>query len=322
MTHFSSSSTLDFRDTDWAAIFLENEEGDRSVTIGNVLFKQFFGIKAAEIDLDGKIWVDDTFSDGYREQSKILLEGENVNFFSRADIHAGFTLIQANKDITMDEGAKITSTQRFSCNTNKASNELFQCIRRNSLSDTFTLDEYMDVFHEQFPSLIRERAINRFNDTLTYILRNYTVFMLSFNDIKMDGAKIEAPRIGICSNTLTMDRAQITASEHGCESDDGFGKGKKFEECGASGASHGGNGGHGGLESLDRSKHEQCKHNVPGSYYSGDTVKYEGSGGASGEQGGKLGGNGGGIVMINTLVTTELNESRIDANGGDALESG
>jgi hypothetical protein len=266
--------------------------------------------------------VDPSLEDGFKKEAKILLEGENINLFSKADVSAGYTLIQADMDITMDDGAKITSTQKNSCNTNKASNELFQCIRPNSLSDKFSLEDYMEVFNEQFPGVDREKDIERFNDTLTYILRNYTVFMLSFNDIKLSSGRIEAPRIGICSNTLTMEKSLVTTSEHGCESDDGFGKGKKSFDCAASGASHGGNGGHGGVESTDKEKQSNCYGSVPGAYFSGDTVKYEGSGGASGLPGERLGGDGGGIVMINTLLTTELVDSKVESNGAKGERSG
>jgi hypothetical protein len=37
-THMASTSTLDFSQTEWAAIFLENEDGDRQITIGNVIY--------------------------------------------------------------------------------------------------------------------------------------------------------------------------------------------------------------------------------------------------------------------------------------------
>ena len=114
-----------------------------------------------------------------------------------------------------------------------------------------------------------------------------------------------------------MVKSLITASEHGCESDDGFGKGKKFEDCAASGASHGGVGGHGGIETTDSSKHTNCKDEVPGAYYSGNTVKYEGSGGASGTEETRMGGQGGGIIMLNTLQTTDMDDTQIEANGGD-----
>ena len=149
MTHFSSRSTLDFSNNEWAAIFIDSDDPDmeRTVTVGNVIYMQFFGIKAETINVDGLVKIDDWFSDGWRKESRVLFEGTNINFFSSADIHAGFTLVQADGNIKFEEEAKITSTQTSSCNMNKASNDLFQCISKNSLGDQFALDQYMDVFH-------------------------------------------------------------------------------------------------------------------------------------------------------------------------------
>jgi len=176
----------------------------------------------------------------------------------------------------------------------------------------------MTVFEEQFPTLTKERSINRFNETLTYILRNYTVFLLSFNHINMNNAKIEAPRVGICSNALHMKRSHITTTGKGCESDDGFGKGKRLDGCAGTGASHGGAGGYGGIEDDSDDEQKKCKNNKPAAYYSGKSIKYEGSGGASGTDDARLGGSGGGIIMINTHGTTNIEQSHIEANGGDA----
>ena len=110
----------------------------------------------------------------------------------------------------------------------------------------------MEVFHEQFPSLVRDRDVDSLKDTIPHIMTNYTIFLFSLQDIKMQKTMIEAPRIGICSNTLEMQKSKVTASRHGCESDDGFGRGKKFQGCAASGGAHGGTGGYGGIESTDK----------------------------------------------------------------------
>jgi hypothetical protein len=69
-------------------------------------------------------------------------------------------------------------------------------------------------------------------------------------DIKLDKAKIYAPRIGLCANNITLiNGSEIDASFRGCDSDSGLGSVKRHQACAGAGGSHGGYGGAGASES-------------------------------------------------------------------------
>jgi len=60
----------------------------------------------------------------------------------------------------------------------------------------------------------------------------------------------------------------------------------------------------------------QCEANSPNPYYFGDEARYEGSGGGSGDRDGLTGGAGGGIIWLTTPGRTNLEKSKLEADGG------
>eukprot|EP00349_Pseudokeronopsis_sp_Brazil_P004788 CAMPEP_0202969286 /NCGR_PEP_ID=MMETSP1396-20130829/14959_1 /ASSEMBLY_ACC=CAM_ASM_000872 /TAXON_ID= /ORGANISM="Pseudokeronopsis sp., Strain Brazil" /LENGTH=101 /DNA_ID=CAMNT_0049696651 /DNA_START=1047 /DNA_END=1352 /DNA_ORIENTATION=+ len=100
----------------------------------------------------------------------------------------------------------------------------------------------------------------------------------------------------------------------------GLGAGVLKENCAGSGASHGGMGGHGSAYSNDAESILGCRTGIAGPYSSqGDEVKYEGSGGASGVNGSTYGGNGGGVIWIQSTYNMVLRVTRIEADGKDGI---
>ena len=73
--------------------------------------------------------------------------------------------------------------------------------------------------------------------------------MLSLGDIVIEGSKIIAPRIGMCSNNITIAynyyNSSIDANFQGCPSDQGFGNLPRKSSCSGAGGAHGGYGGSG-----------------------------------------------------------------------------
>ena len=54
----------------------------------------YFGIKAKEISIDGKISVEGgSEMDGFRRESRILIEATDVTFLGKADVNSGFTFV-------------------------------------------------------------------------------------------------------------------------------------------------------------------------------------------------------------------------------------
>jgi hypothetical protein len=119
------------------------------------------------------------------------------------------------------------------------------------------------------------------------IVNKWRVYLMSLGSIIMDGAKIEAPRIGLCSNDIKINESVITASHKGCLSDEGWGTHPRLRGCSGSGASHGGNGGSGSSHEDDVHGywHKKCKESSenPDPYYEGREARLEGSGGTGGE---------------------------------------
>ena len=61
----------------------------------------------------------------------------------------------------------------------------------------------------------------------------------------MRDSVVSAPRIGFCSQNITLVNTSIDTSGFGCSSDQGLGKGNLTAGCSASGASYAGLGGNG-----------------------------------------------------------------------------
>jgi hypothetical protein len=60
----------------------------------------------------------------------------------------------------------------------------------------------------------------------------------------MQGAKVKAPRIGICSNNIFIQRKSwVNANFRGCPADSGSGSIRRNTICAGAGGAHGGDGG-------------------------------------------------------------------------------
>ena len=144
---------------------------------------------------------------------------------------------------------------------------------------------------------------------------NYSAYIISMKDAKLQGSILEGPRLGICAANAKIQDTKINTDGHGCPSDWGFGRGLKYATCAGSGGANGGMGGYGGIEDSNSGHYESCKEHKPVPYTYGLAPNFEGSGGASGTQGSMLGGSGGGIVRLLVLNELKLSNSNILANG-------
>lgn len=148
------------------------------------------------------------------------------------------------------------------------------------------------------------------------LMSNFTVYLISFSEIRAEGAEIQGPKIGFCAPNVTLSRTTVDAIGRGCPSDSGLGAGDHYIGCSSGGASHGGVGGYGGLPIGSTAIITTCTQNTVKPYYFGEEARYEGSGGASGLKDGKLGGAGGGIIWFSTTNTISLDSSLVLAEGG------
>jgi len=78
------------------------------------------------------------------------------------------------------------------------------------------------------------------------IIKNWRVYMLSLGEISIEGARVIASRIGMCSNDMKITRkSRIDANFKGCPPDGGKGNVPRKSNCSGAGGSHGGYGGAG-----------------------------------------------------------------------------
>lgn len=132
---------------------------------------------------------------------------------------------------------------------------------------------------------------------------NWNIYLLSLGTIEIYDTDIDAPRIGLCANNITLNLTNVDSSSKGCPHDSGLGKGHKIDNCAGCGASHGGFGGYGGAMIRDDAMESECRKVDSKPYYFGHEARYEGSGGASGDKLKTTGGSGGGVVWITTPDT-------------------
>lgn len=115
------------------------------------------------------------------------------------------------------------------------------------------------------------------------ILQKWNIYIIAMGNITMSGADVLGPRIGICSNQITVNQTKISASGRGCGAGKGLGAGKQQDFCAGSGGAHGGVGGYGGSESSSLEEKAKCKGQFPKPYHWGFDARLEGSGGGNGE---------------------------------------
>jgi hypothetical protein len=142
----------------------------------------------------------------------------------------------------------------------------------------------------------------------------WPVYILSAGDLEVgSNSLISAPRIGICASNIYMKNARVDSSWKGCPRDRGLGSTPVAEfnsiYCAGAGAAHGGPGGAGGVFTQDKNVQANCAKYFHEPYYYGKEAFYEGSGGTSGDNEKKTGGNGGGIVWMTTPGKTTLDDT-------------
>ena len=188
--------------------------------------------------------------------------------------------------------------------------DLFTCLSPAAeKADRLDYTDILNRYKEQFPVPVNGTQITRMENLWGGLHSNYSSYILAFNEVKLSGAIIEGPRIGVCAASAELKDTILQSSAHGCPSDFGIGKGQQFATCAGSGGSNGGQGGYGGLESDVKKHQDVCKQHKTEAYLYGIDSKYEGSGGASGTTNSPLGGAGGGIIRIQILNGMNLNRS-------------
>ena len=98
-------------------------------------------------------------------------------------------------------------------------------------------------------------------------MHNYTTYLVANEQVILNSASIEGPRIGICTTNFTMLDSELNATGKGCMGDEGLSRGKQVGECAGSGGANGGQGGYGGIENESKAAHiEKCKDHFPEPY--------------------------------------------------------
>lgn len=92
----------------------------------------------------------------------------------------------------------------------------------------------------------------------------------------------------------------MDSNGRGCSANTGLGKGYTVEGCAGTGASHAGAGGYGSRD-LSVKTNNNCQKIYPQAYPTQDIdVEYDGSGGGSGNATNTVGGDGGGVIWLNS----------------------
>jgi len=92
------------------------------------------------------------------------------------------------------------------------------------------------------------------------IIKHWRIYLMALGKVKMYGAKVKAPRIGVCANNIIMQRQSwINANFRGCAPDSGRGNAaRRISSCSGAGGAHAGKGGIGAsLVSTDYYK-DKC----------------------------------------------------------------
>jgi hypothetical protein len=80
----------------------------------------------------------------------------------------------------------------------------------------------------------------------TKIIKHWRVYLMALGKIKVRGGTIKAPRIGLCSNEIFIQKqSHINANFRGCAPDTGLGNVPRKSSCSGAGGAHGGFGGFG-----------------------------------------------------------------------------
>ena len=122
-----------------------------------------------------------------------------------------------------EPGFKMKSYIKNTCNT-RPKTTLFTCVPEKTLVDEFNHETYLTAFNNQFVPKSKKKA-TRIDQVIRTVFHNYTVYIVSFQDLRLIGANISAPRIGICAPNITLAGSHMDVSEQGCPSHMGRGYG-------------------------------------------------------------------------------------------------
>ena len=258
-TYISDSSTIDFSKTKWVGLYPAENVTD--VTIGNINYREFFGVSGTNVNLVGKIHLAAEYTHKYAWQSKVIIKASNITMFQDAEIFGGYNLLHAKETLQMIEGSKIRSLRNNTCNLNPETHDMFKCIDKVPLDLNLTSAYIEEQYLKQFPNSER---LEDFDTVLHGLLTNYTTYLAADQQVILKDAAVEGPRIGICTTNLTMIDSELNASGKGCKADEGLSRGRQIGECAGSGGANGGHGGYGGVVNESSEKHlDECKDHFP-----------------------------------------------------------
>lgn len=95
-----------------------------------------------------------------------------------------------------------------------------------------TAESFVDSYNEQFGNkrinkvvdeLFKKRHPHTLDDVVKYVFKNFTVYMVSFDEINFAGTNITASRVGLCAPDITLSESNIDVSARGCKSMKGLG---------------------------------------------------------------------------------------------------
>jgi hypothetical protein len=64
----------------------------------------------------------------------------------------------------------------------------------------------------------KQRHPKSLDDVIRYIFKNFTVYMVSFEEINFSGTNVTASRVGMCAPNIHMIDSHLDVSAKGCAS--------------------------------------------------------------------------------------------------------
>ena len=124
----------------------------------------------------------------------------------------------ANGKIELGKNSKIESTIQNDCIDEGS--KIFSCIPYDSLTADLNPAVFLSNYNQRFGA---------YEPDLTQAIRslqsNFTVYVLSFDEIMMKNSLINAASVGFCAKNISMTRTDVISNGKGCQSDQGSGRG-------------------------------------------------------------------------------------------------
>ena len=121
-------------------------------------------------------------------------------------------MIFAQNDIVTEEGARIESLMDHECTTSKKDIRLYQCMEHTT-DYTFNktnidYDYVIDYFNYQYGYKRNSRKwMSSIQEMRPEINNKWNVYIMSLGSIEVKGSKINGPRVGMCSNDISLERS-------------------------------------------------------------------------------------------------------------------